>query len=96
MVLGFHNERIRKQLGELLQEENDQLTKKLAEIRERSPIDGISAKTWSILLNAVVDGLAIQALLSEDFPTEEVYPWIGETDIRRDGGRRWLNRRFLL
>lgn len=73
MVLGFHNERIRTQLGELLQEENDQLTKKLAEIREPSPIDGISAKTWSILLNAVVDGLAIQALLSEDFPTEEVY-----------------------
>ncbi len=72
MVMGFHNERIREQLGELLQEENLQLAKQVEQLSE-SPIAGISSDIWSILLNAVIDGLAIQALLVEDFPTKKVY-----------------------
>lgn len=74
--MGFHNERIREQLGGLLQEENQQLAKQVERVR-KSPIAGISSDTWGILLNAVIDGLAIQALLVEDFPTKEVYAALG-------------------
>ncbi|UUZ80998.1 hypothetical protein LJK88_40710 [Paenibacillus sp. P26] len=36
-------------------------------------VEGVSAATWGILLNAVIDGLALQALLNEQFPRDEVY-----------------------
>ncbi|WP_213104501.1 hypothetical protein [Cytobacillus citreus] len=39
----------------------------------QSPIKGISFETWGVLFNAMIDGLAIQALLIKDFPVEKVY-----------------------
>ncbi|MCM3014242.1 hypothetical protein M3687_08670 [Bacillus subtilis] len=38
-----------------------------------SPIGGISLTTWGIMLNALIDGLSIHSLVSDDFSTEDVY-----------------------
>lgn len=73
VVSSFNNEKIRTQLGELAQFENDALTKNLVNLWSKSPIDGVSLATWGILLNAIVDGLALQALIQKDFPVEKTY-----------------------
>ncbi|MBO8171723.1 MAG: TetR/AcrR family transcriptional regulator [Bacillaceae bacterium] len=74
IVSGFHHEQIREQLGEILMKENRVLTDHLSRLwREESPVEGVSFETWGIMLNAIVDGLAIQALLSKDFPVEKTY-----------------------
>lgn len=69
----FNNENIRSQLGELAQFENDVLTNNLVHLWSQSPIEGVSLETWGILLNAIVDGLALQALVQKDFPVEKIY-----------------------
>jgi hypothetical protein len=53
--------------------ENRALTEKLSNFWEESPIQGISHETWGILLNAIVDGLALQTVLQKDFPVEKTY-----------------------
>ncbi|WP_044640311.1 TetR/AcrR family transcriptional regulator [Risungbinella massiliensis] len=73
VVSGFHNEKIKEQLGDILEKENEALSKHLTKIWSPTPIKGVSFETWGILLNAIVDGLAIQALLSKDFSVEKVY-----------------------
>ena len=70
---GFNNEKIRGQLGEIIVTENKDLTENLSNFWAKSPIEGISLETWGILLNAIVDGLALQALLQKDFPIEKTY-----------------------
>ena len=69
----FNNEKIRSQLGEIMMAENKALTEKLSNFWAESPIEGVSHETWGILLNAIVDGLALQAVLQKDFPVEKTY-----------------------
>lgn len=69
----FNNEKIRAQLGEIMITENKALTEKLSNFWSESPIEGVSLETWGSLLNAMVDGLALQALLQKDFPVEKTY-----------------------
>ncbi|MCZ7300564.1 TetR family transcriptional regulator C-terminal domain-containing protein, partial [Salmonella enterica] len=45
----------------------------LQELWPTSPLPGVSAKKMAVLLNAMIDGLALQALLNPYFPTDEVY-----------------------
>ena len=71
-VLGFRNEKIKEQLGELLEEENAVLAEQLSDLWKRSPVDGVSFSTWGILLNALIDGLALQSLMSPDFPLKNL------------------------
>ncbi|MED0737592.1 TetR/AcrR family transcriptional regulator [Aneurinibacillus thermoaerophilus] len=73
IVFGFQNEMIKNQLSQLLDDENAFLTDQLSNIWSCSPIEGVSLKTWGILLNALVDGLALQSLISSNFSSEEVY-----------------------
>lgn len=73
VVSSFNNDKIRGQLGDILKSENKALTENLSNLWEQSPIEGVSLKTWGILLNAIVDGLALQALLQKDFPIEKTY-----------------------
>lgn len=73
VVSGFNNEKIRNQLGEITRSENNALTKNLLNLWSKSPIDGVSVETWGIFINAIVDGLALQALVQKDFPVEKTY-----------------------
>lgn len=69
----FNNEEIKGKLGEIIMTENKALTGNLSNLWTESPIEGVSLETWGILLNAIVDGLALQALLQKDFPIEKTY-----------------------
>lgn len=73
VVAGFNNEKIRGQLGEIIFTENNALAKNLSRLWSSSPIEGVSFETWAIFFNAIVDGLALQALLQKDFPVEKIY-----------------------
>ncbi len=73
LVSSFTNEKIRNQLGEITQFENSALTKNLWNVWSKAPIDGVSVETWGIFINAIVDGLALQALIQKDFPVEKTY-----------------------
>lgn len=73
MVMGFNNDKIREQLGDVLVKENKELSDNLSKVWSQSPIEGVSLDTWGVLFNALVDGLAIQALMVKDFPVETVY-----------------------
>ncbi|UFJ40862.1 TetR/AcrR family transcriptional regulator [Brevibacillus humidisoli] len=73
VVAGFANPNIRRRLGKLLDEENGWLTDRLSQQWQESPVEGVSLATWSVLMNALVDGLALQALLREDFSADQVY-----------------------
>lgn len=72
-VTGFNNEKIRAQLANVLENENKVLADTLKKIWNQSPIRGVSFEIWGILLNAIVDGIALQALLLEDFSVEKAY-----------------------
>ncbi|MBD8007562.1 TetR/AcrR family transcriptional regulator [Bacillus norwichensis] len=69
----FNNEKIRGQLGEIIMTENKALTENVSNLWTESPIEGVSPETWGILLNAIADGVALQALLQKDFPVEKTY-----------------------
>ncbi len=73
LVSSFNNEEMRMQLGEIVLNENNALTQNLSKFWPKSPIDGVSLETWGVLLTAIVDGLALQALLQKDFPVEKTY-----------------------
>lgn len=69
----FNNEKMRSQLGQIVMNENQTLTENISHYWSESPIEGVSFETWGILFNAIVDGLALQALLQKDFPIEQTY-----------------------
>ncbi|MFH5779919.1 TetR/AcrR family transcriptional regulator [Heyndrickxia oleronia] len=69
----FNNEKIRSQLGDVMVVENKALTNNLTNLWTKSPIEGVTLETWGILLNAVVDGIALQALVQKDFPVDKTY-----------------------
>ncbi|HCX47597.1 MAG TPA: TetR family transcriptional regulator [Bacillus sp. (in: Bacteria)] len=76
MVAGLNNEKIREQLRCVLEKENKALSDNLTRVWSGSPINGVSLDTWGVLFNAMVDGLALQALMIKDFPVETVYEGI--------------------
>ncbi|MFJ8247116.1 TetR/AcrR family transcriptional regulator [Peribacillus asahii] len=69
----FNNEKIRNQLSDIVTEENSSLISNLSGLWGKSPIEGVTLETWGILINAIVDGIALQALLQKDFPVERTY-----------------------
>lgn len=73
VVSSFNNEKIRSQLGEMILSENNALTKNLSVLWPKSPLEGVTLETWGIIINAIVDGLALQALVRKDFPVEKTY-----------------------
>ncbi|MFC3884432.1 TetR/AcrR family transcriptional regulator [Bacillus songklensis] len=73
VAAGLTQDKIRERIGKLLQEENEVLTNQLSESWKRSPIKGISFRDWGTLMNALIDGLALQALMNPDFSPERTY-----------------------
>ncbi|WP_096189979.1 TetR/AcrR family transcriptional regulator [Evansella halocellulosilytica] len=69
----LNNDKIRSQLGEIIYKENKALSESLSKLWPESPLEGVTLETWGILMNAVVDGIALQALLQKDFPIEKTY-----------------------
>lgn len=63
----------RHRLGEMIRQENRHLAGMLENRWTSSPIAGISLEHWGIMLNALIDGLAVQALVDEQFPKEAVF-----------------------
>ncbi|MDI5787805.1 hypothetical protein PO124_03040 [Bacillus licheniformis] len=47
------------------------MAEQLSDLWKRSPVDGVSFSTWGILLNALIDGLALQSLMSPGFSPEK-------------------------
>ncbi len=73
VAASMHQDRLKDELGHLLEGENDSLAHHLRDMWKSDQYSGISVETWSVLLNALMDGLALQALLSPRFDAEQVY-----------------------
>ncbi|WP_338787711.1 TetR/AcrR family transcriptional regulator [Metabacillus sp. FJAT-53654] len=72
-VTGFNNELMREELGNLLSYENHVLKQQINTFIGDSTLHGVSTEVWSVLLNALFDGLAIQALMREDTDFDGVF-----------------------
>jgi AcrR family transcriptional regulator len=73
VAAGFHQEKLRAELSRLLQEENDALASQIRRHWHAEQLGDISAESWALLMNALIDGLALQALLSPTFDAERAY-----------------------
>ncbi|WP_232695376.1 TetR/AcrR family transcriptional regulator [Brevibacillus daliensis] len=78
----FTNERIREQMGDILHKENQALSSNLSKIWSENPVEGVSPDTWGIILNSLIDGIAIQALLVKEFPIEKTYSELEQLLLR--------------
>ncbi|MES5943284.1 MULTISPECIES: TetR family transcriptional regulator [unclassified Bacillus cereus group] len=70
---GLQNDAMKNKIGELLQYENQELERVLNEKVGDRMTSQIPTETWSVLCNALVDGLALQALFNPFFSTDKVY-----------------------
>lgn len=70
---GLQNDTMKEKIGELLQYENQELKGVLDKKVGGAITSQISTETWSILCNALIDGLALQALFNPSFSTDKVY-----------------------
>ncbi|ASZ18480.1 TetR family transcriptional regulator [Bacillus cereus] len=70
---GLQNNAMKDKIGKLLHYENQELTRLLNKKIEDRMVSQISTETWSVLCNALVDGLALQALFNPSFSTDKVY-----------------------
>lgn len=73
VTASFNNDKMREQLGEILSLENEALYKSISSKWKTSPVNGVDIETWALLFNAMIDGIALQALLKKDFPVEKTY-----------------------
>ncbi len=69
----LRNEEMLKQLSRLLEKENAQAAELLAGWLPASARSVMSLESWGILANALIDGLALQALINPDFKSEKIY-----------------------
>ncbi|EJQ10162.1 TetR/AcrR family transcriptional regulator [Bacillus cereus] len=70
---GLQNDAMKDKIGELLHYENQELTRVLNEKIGDTMTSQISTDTCSVLCNALIDGLALQALFNPSFSTDKVY-----------------------
>ena len=70
---GLQNDAMKDKIGELLHYENQELTRVLNKKVGDTMTSQISTDTCSVLCNALIDGLALQALFNPSFSTEKVY-----------------------
>ncbi|MCC3378427.1 TetR/AcrR family transcriptional regulator [Paenibacillus farraposensis] len=74
VVHSLQNPALRDQLNEMLERENSHAALLLARLFPAEKTSSShSLKYRAVMANALVDGLALQALLNPNFPTEEVY-----------------------
>ena len=80
VVSGFNHQEIREELGQLISFENKMLSDKIRELmgeEQGIPLMGISPETWAVIINAIIDGLALQSLVSPDFDREKTFAELG-------------------
>ncbi|MBW3493347.1 TetR/AcrR family transcriptional regulator [Bacillus mycoides] len=70
---GLQNDAMKEKIGELLHYENQELKGALDTKIADAITSQISTETCSILCNALIDGLALQALFNPSFSTDKVY-----------------------
>ncbi|PFB80228.1 TetR family transcriptional regulator [Bacillus anthracis] len=70
---GLQNDAMKDKIGGLLHYENQELKEVLNKKIGDTMTSQISTETWSVLCNALIDGLALQALFNPSFSTEKVY-----------------------
>ncbi|PFL22014.1 TetR family transcriptional regulator [Bacillus cereus] len=70
---GLKNDAMKDRIGGLLHYENQKLKGVLNKKIGDTMTSQISTETWSVLCNALIDGLALQALFNPSFSTEKVY-----------------------
>lgn len=70
---GLQNDAMKDKIGGLLHYENQQLTRVLNKNIGGTMTSQISTETWSVLCNALIDGLALQALFNPSFSSDKVY-----------------------
>lgn len=73
VVHSLQNQPLRERLRDMLERENSHVTAMLEKFSPTSAVPGISLKNRAIMINALIDGLALQALLNPDFPADEIY-----------------------
>jgi len=91
LSVSFHHDQVKHTLGQLLERENEALTALLQTAFDGKALaDKVSSQTLGILGNALIDGLAIQALTVKDFPADQVYAelgaLLGSIEQRSEGG----------
>lgn len=83
VVSSFNNAEIKQELGNLIFFENQVLSKKIRELIESSEsaqgdlLMGVSSDTWGMIINALIDGLAVQSLVSHEFDRDKVFAELG-------------------
>ncbi|MCC2324315.1 TetR/AcrR family transcriptional regulator [Bacillus wiedmannii] len=70
---GLQNDAMKDKIGGLLHYENQELKGVLNKKIGDTMTTQISTETFSILCNALIDGLALQALFNPSFSTDKVY-----------------------
>lgn len=70
---GLQNDAMKDKIGGLLHYENQELKGVLHKKIGDTMTTQISTETWSVLCNALIDGLALQALFNPSFSTDKVY-----------------------
>ena len=70
---GLQNDAMKDKIGGLLHYENQKLKEVLNKKIGDTMKTQISTETWSVLCNALIDGLALQALFNPSFSTDKVY-----------------------
>ncbi|BCD28607.1 hypothetical protein BC30102_1643 [Bacillus cereus] len=70
---GLKNDAMKDKIGGLLHYENQELKGVLHKKIGDTMTSQISTETWSVLCNALIDGLALQALFNPSFSTDKVY-----------------------
>ncbi|MGQ3379682.1 TetR/AcrR family transcriptional regulator [Priestia endophytica] len=83
IVTGLHNDKVKDLISELLKYENKSLQQQMEALLGADEFYGHSIEVWSILMNALIDGLAIQSLMIEDFDAERVFKSIESLFIKQ-------------
>lgn len=73
IVIGFDQEAVAEQMGAIFDYENKTLTTNIKEYWKASPVEGVSMETWGIILNAMIDGLAMQMLQNKNIVIDDIY-----------------------
>lgn len=73
LVSSFQSEEHRNKLNQLIQQENTYVNEKLASYWNSTSPPSIPFESLAILINSMIDGIAVQSLLHEDFQSEKAF-----------------------
>ncbi|WP_124050896.1 TetR/AcrR family transcriptional regulator [Priestia endophytica] len=83
IVTGLHNDKVKALISELLKYENKSLQQQMEALLGANEFYGLSTEVWSTLMNALIDGLAIQSLMVKDFNAERVFKGLESLFIKQ-------------